>query len=134
MSDISREKEQMKISVETSRLMADMMQHHERENKRLWCAVVALCVALMIMAGCMVWAVKNAQSLATQAITEAITKSQDAMNEAVLSALETVAEMEVISGTTTTTTTVTQDTGEGSGNNVYLDGDNTTYNEGSGAE
>lgn len=34
--------------------------------------------------------------------------------------------------TETTTTTVEQDTGEGSGNNVFLDGDNTTYNENGG--
>lgn len=30
---------------------------------------------------------------------------------------------------TTTTETITQDTGEGSGNNVYLGGDGATYNE-----
>lgn len=122
MKEIEQEKQDLQHAVEVSRLMADMMQHHERENKRLWCAVVALCVALMVMAGCMVWAVRNAQNVA---------------NEAVLTALETVAEMEVVAETTTTTNTtteITQDTGEGNGNNVYLDGDNTTYNEGGDVE
>lgn len=36
--------------------------------------------------------------------------------------------------TETTNTTVEQDTSEGSGNNVFLDGDNTTYNENGGEE
>lgn len=111
MNDIEQEKQDLQHAVEVSRLMADMMQQHERENKRLWRAVVALCVALMVMAGCMVWAVRNAQNVA---------------NEAVLTALETVAEMEVVSETTTT---INQDTGEGSGNNVYQAGEQATYNE-----
>lgn len=36
--------------------------------------------------------------------------------------------------TTTTTTTITQDTGEGTGNNVYQEGENATYNQGEGVE
>jgi hypothetical protein len=32
--------------------------------------------------------------------------------------------------TTTTTTTITQDTGEGTGNNVYQSGENATYTQG----
>lgn len=74
-------------------------------------AVIALAFGFFIMVGCCIWAVVNAQTIA---------------NEAVLDALIAVSEMEV---TSTTTTTVTQDTGEGTGNNVYLDGDSTTYNE-----
>ena len=74
-------------------------------------AVIALAFGFFVMVGCCIWAVVNAQTIA---------------NEAVLDALIAVSEMEV---TSTTTTTVTQDTGEGTGNNVYLDGDSTTYNE-----
>lgn len=36
--------------------------------------------------------------------------------------------------TTTTTTTVEQDTGEGSGNNVFQSGENSTYTQNGGAE
>lgn len=36
--------------------------------------------------------------------------------------------------TTATTTTVTQDTGEGSGNNVYQAGENANYNQGNSEE
>ena len=74
-------------------------------------AVIALAFGFFIMVGCCIWAVVNAQTIA---------------NDAVLDALMAVSEMEV---TSTTTTSVTQDTGEGTGNNVYLDGDSTTYNE-----
>lgn len=109
------EKQVMEQSVETKAMMAEMLRQHDRENKRLWCAVMALCVAVMIMAGCMLWAVQNAQNVA---------------NEAILNALNTVAEMEV---TTTEETTVAQDTGEGGGNAVYQSGEYATYAE-SGAE
>ena len=74
-------------------------------------AVIALAFGFFIMVGCCIWAVVNAQTIA---------------NNAMLDALMAVSEMEVAS---TTTTSVTQDTGEGTGNNVYLDGDSTTYNE-----
>lgn len=87
------------------------------QRYRILCrAVIALAFGFFVMVGCCIWAVVNAQTIA---------------NNAMLDALIAVSEMEVVSETTTTTTTeVTQDTGEGSGNNVYLDGDQTTYNEG----
>lgn len=111
--EMEREKEALKESVIASRMMADMMQYHERENKRLWCAVVALAAVFAIMAGCMVWTIANAQKVA---------------NEAMLNALNTVAEIGVTQEETTTTT-VMQDTGEGSSNNVYQSGESATYNE-----
>lgn len=102
------------LSEETTAIRAasDMAQKY----KMLYRAVIVLVLGFVIMAGCMVYAVTNAQRIA---------------NEAVLEALYTVAEMEITTETTTTTEVI-QDTGEGSGNNVYLDGDNTTYNEGGG--
>ena len=82
------------------------------QKYRILCrAVIALAFGFFVMVGCCIWAVVNAQTIA---------------NEAVLDALMAVSEMEV---TSTTTTSVTQDTGEGTGNNVYLDGDSTTYTE-----
>lgn len=106
----------VKDAAEAGRLMADMVQAYDRQNRRLWAVVLALVAALLVPAGCMIWAVNNAQKIT---------------NEAVLEALCTVSEMEVVSETTTTTE-ITQDTGKGSGNNVYLDGDSTTYNEAAG--
>lgn len=82
-----------------------------QKYKLLVRAVIALAFGFFVMVGCCIWAVVNAQTIA---------------NEAVLDALNAVSEMEV---TSTTATTVTQDTGVGTGNNVYLDGDSTTYNE-----
>lgn len=90
----------------------------EQKYKLLMSAVVALVVMFAVMTWCMVYAVSNSQRIA---------------NEAVLKALEAVSEMEVVSETTTTTT-VHQDTGEGDGNNVYLDGDNTEYSEAQGGD
>lgn len=107
----SREAEDIAGATKESRLMADMVQAYDRQNRRLWVAVLALAGTLVITAGCMVWAVTNAQRIA---------------NEAMLNALNSVAEI----GVTTEETTVTQDTGEGSGNNVYQAGEYATYDEG----
>lgn len=90
-------------------------------------AVIALAFGFCVMAGFATYTVVNQQRIVTEAVTQAIKESQETFNDAILEALIAVSEMEVISETTTTT--VTQDTGEGSGNNVYLDGDSTTYNE-----
>lgn len=102
-----------KEAVKSSRLMSDMVQAYDKQNKRLWVAIVILASAFLLIALSAIWTIQNAQRIA---------------NNAVLDALNTVAEIGVT--TETTTTEVTQDTGEGSGNNVYLDGDDTTYNEG----
>lgn len=111
------DREQVHMSAETARVVADMTAKQDRTMRivlGLWIATVA------IMAAALVWTVNNVQAVA---------------NEAVLTALETVAEVQATSETSTTTTTeVTMDTGEGDGNNVYLDGDHTTYNEGKGTE
>lgn len=88
------EKEAVTGAAKESRLMADMVQAYDRQNKRLWVCLMALCVAVVIFAGCVVWSLQNAQSVA---------------NEAVLNALETVAEMEVTTETVTTTQTVEGD-------------------------
>lgn len=124
------EKQIVEQSAAVSRMMADVLQRHEHENKRLWAAVIVLALAFCVMAGCMVWTVQNAQRVATEAATQAIRESQEVMNEAMLTALDTIAEIGVTEETTTTT--VTQDTGEGTGNNVYQQ-EGGTYNE-SGVE
>lgn len=78
----------------SARLMSDMVQTYDRQNRRLWCAVLALTGAVLVMGMCMVWTVANAQKLA---------------NEAVLNALNSVAEIGVTQETTTTTQTVEGD-------------------------
>lgn len=108
------EKDTIKQQVEQARIIADALERHEKENKRLWVALLCCIAALMLMAGSAVYAVSNAQRIA---------------NEAMLNALNSVAEIGVTQETNTTT--VEQDTGEGSGNNVYLQ-ENGTYNESGG--
>lgn len=114
MENLEKERSAVESAVKIARLMGDQMEQHERENKRLWAALVASIVALLIMAGAMLFGVINAQRM---------------MNEAVLNALNTVAETEVVSETTT----ITQDTGEGTGNNIYQSGESAEYYE-SGVE
>lgn len=117
-------KENLTEETKAIRGASEMAQRY----KLLCRAVVALVIGFVVMAGCMVYAVTNAQRIANDAAVEAIQSAQETMNEAVLEALYTVAEMEI----TSETTTVTQDTGEGTGNNIYQQ-ENGTYNEG-GAE
>lgn len=86
----NHEAEYIAEATKESRLMGDMVQAYDRQNRRLWVAVLALAGTLVITAGCMVWAVTNAQRIA---------------NEAMLNALNSVAEIGVTEETTTTTTT-----------------------------
>ena len=111
----NHEAEYIAEATKESRLMGDMVQVYDRQNRRLWVAVLALAGTLVVTAGCMVWTVTNAQRIA---------------NEAMLNALNSVAEIGVTEETTTTTTTVNQDTGEDSGNNVYQAGEYAEYAEG----
>ena len=74
----NRESETIDGATKEARLMSDMVQAYDRQNRRLWVAVLALAGTLVITAGCMVWAVLNAQNLA---------------NEAMLNALNSVAEI-----------------------------------------
>ena len=67
---------------------SEITQVYDRQNRRLWIAIIVLAASIVVMAGCMVWAVTNAQRLA---------------NDAMWEALNTVAEMEVVSETTTQT-------------------------------
>ena len=76
----NREAEAIDGATKESRLMADMVQAYDHQNRRLWVAVLALAGSLVITAGCMVWAVTNAQRIA---------------NEAMLNALNSVAEIGV---------------------------------------
>lgn len=66
-------------------------------------------ILFAIMTFCMVWVSLNSQQIANQAAKEAMVASQETINNAVLKALETVGEMEVISETTTTTHTAEGD-------------------------
>ena len=85
----NHEAEDIAGATKEARLMSDMVQAYDRQNRRLWVAVLALAGTLVITAGCMVWAVTNAQRIA---------------NEAMLNALNSVAEIGVTEETTTTTT------------------------------
>lgn len=109
------EKHSVERAASDARLMADIVQKYENQNNRLFAVLLASVCSLLVLAGCMVWAIINAQTIA---------------NDALLNALNTVAEIGVTEETTTTTT-ITQDTGEGSGNNVYQAGENAVYEEGS---
>lgn len=82
-------KSDMAEAAKAGRVMADMIQKYEKQNTRLWIIAIAQMVVIIVMAFCLYWGVQNAQEVA---------------NEAVLNALNTVAEMEVTQETTTTTT------------------------------
>lgn len=49
-----------------ARLMADMVQAYDRQNRRLWVAVLALAGTLVITAGCMVGLLLTLRELLTK--------------------------------------------------------------------
>ena len=100
------EKQVVKQSVETMVLLQETLSHHERENKRLWCAVMALVGCVLVMAGCMVYTATNAQRM---------------VDDAVWKALNAVGEV------TTETVTTTQ-TVDGDSATIY-NGDYSQYND-----
>ena len=95
-ADCKNEKNEVEVSAQTARIVADMNRGRDRRFTMLFVGGVVSVIAILVMAACMVWTVNNAQKIA---------------NEAMLNALNTVAEI----GVTQETTTVTQDTGEGNG-------------------
>lgn len=97
------DKETIRKQVEQARKIADALEKHERENKRLWVALLCCIAALMLMAGSAVYAVSHVQAIA---------------NEAMLNALNSVAEIGVTQETTTTTTTQTAEGDSATFNNV----------------
>ena len=109
-ADCKNEKNEVEVSAQTARVVADMNRGRDRRFTMLFVGWIVSVIAILVMAACMVWTVNNAQKIA---------------NEAMLNALNTVAEI----GVTQETTTVTQDTGEGNVNAVYQSGENATYQE-----
>lgn len=83
------EKHSIDQAVSDARLMAEIVQKYEHQNNRLFAVLLASVCSLLVLAGCMVWAIINAQTIA---------------NDAMLNALNTVAEIKVTEETTTTTT------------------------------
>lgn len=110
---------ELKDTVKEVRVMADFKDYKRLNSRGLLIIAISAIAAVVIMAGVMVYGIFNAQRM---------------MNEAVLNALNTVAEIGITAETTTTTTTT--QTGEGDNvefNNVsgdqYTD---SATNEGAG--
>lgn len=98
LNALEADKDALKNAVAVARLQTEIMERQNRENRNLYRIIIAFFICLAIMAGCMGWVASNAQRVA---------------NEALLNALNTVAEMEVVGeGTTTTTQTVEGDNAE----------------------
>lgn len=87
--DCKNEKNEVEVSAQTARVVADMNRGRDRRFTMLFVGWIVSVIAILVMAACMIWAVNNAQNVA---------------NQAVLNALNTVAEMEVTQETTTTQT------------------------------
>lgn len=111
--------QELKDTVKEVRVMADFKDYKRLNSRGLLIIAISAIAAVVIMAGVMVYGTFNAQRM---------------MNEAVLNALNTVAEIGITAETTTTTTTT--QTGEGDNvefNNVsgdqYTD---SATNEGAG--
>lgn len=113
--ELEKERDQISQTLAIARVMENCNRQVDNQNKFLWRVVIAYTVLLAVMVACMVGFMVRGQQMLNDAVTEA---------------LYSVAEIGVTEETTTTTTTeVTQDTGEGSGNNVYQAGEGSVYNE-----
>lgn len=89
MENVSKEIESMKSATAEARLAAEIVRNVDRQNKRLWTALIAALIAIVIAAAASLYGIVHIQDVA---------------NQAILNALNTVAEMEVTQETTTTQT------------------------------
>lgn len=113
------EADSVKQAMLLARVSNDASEKADRQNKRLWLALAGSIIGNVILAIVMVCSVIYMQAHA-----------QEMLNKGLENALQTIAEIQIEGSTTTNETTITQDTGEGSGNNVYQAGENATYSEG----
>lgn len=115
---LENEKESIKYATALARAQADAVERQNKENRNLYRIIIAQFVIIAIMLCCMVWAIVNAQKVA---------------NEAVKTALDSVAKIGVTQEETTTTTTTQTVDGENAAiNNVDGDqyNDNAAHYEG----
>lgn len=75
--DAIEEKEAMKEAVKESRIIADVLQSHEKENKRLWTLFIVQTVIIAVLAICFIWHANNVQRITNEAITNAIEQLVD---------------------------------------------------------
>lgn len=87
--EIIPEKEMVKSAVGVSRVMADAMEKYDKQNKRLWTALIACIVTIALMTGVVVYAILHGQEILTKSLENA---------------LNNIAEIGVTETTTTTTT------------------------------
>lgn len=114
---LENEKESIKYAAALARAQADAVERQNKENRNLYRIIIAQFVFIAIMLCCIVWVVSNAQKVA---------------NEAVKTALDSVAEIGVTQEETTTTTTQTVEGDSATINNGDWEEyhDNATKNEG----
>ena len=62
----NHEAEDIAGATKEARLMSDMVQAYDRQNRRLWVAVLALAGTLVITAGCMVGLLLTLRELLTK--------------------------------------------------------------------
>lgn len=72
MEDIEREIRSVEDSSAAARVMSDTLQFYDKENKRLWIAVLSMIAAVIIMAGCMVYVAVNGQHMIDAAMWKAL--------------------------------------------------------------
>lgn len=87
--NFEEEKRALEQAVSESRIVLDRVSAQEKENRRLWIISAIQTAIIVALSCCFIFAMVNSQKIA---------------NEAMINALETVSEMEVVSETTTTQT------------------------------
>lgn len=98
--DFEQEKDMLNHAVETARLNAEILQRQDKENKRLWIANIVA----WVLSVCLIGVIGYQSANMDKAVSKALAEAQETFNAAMVEALNTVAEMEVVGDTTTTTT------------------------------
>lgn len=119
---VRKEEDALDQSVALNKIVIDLLEERKKESKRLTQILVAICIIFII-----VFTISNCVNYFEK---QDILKQLEDTRIDFMEYLDSIEY--VTTETTTTETTVTQDTGEGSGNNVYQAGTDAVYNESGG--
>lgn len=119
---VKDEKDALDQSIALNKIVVDLLEERKKEAKRLTQLFIFTCIVFVIAFVISVYV--------------SYTEKQDLMKQLEDTRIDFMEYLDsieyVTTETTTTETTVTQDTGEGSGNNVYQAGTDAVYNESGG--
>ena len=115
------EKDALDQSLALNKIVGSLLEERKKEMRHIWIVLLTICIIFAIAISLFAYFGYNDK----QMLMEQLENTR-------VDFMEYLDTIEYTTTGTVTETTVTQDTGEGSGNNVYQAGSDAVYNEAGG--